>query len=342
MQALSIRAFVAALLCVPLCAPLGAWAQTPIKWKLLTLWAAGTLPQKLNEQFAERVKAMSGGRLVIEVLPGGSVVAPTESLDALQAGVIDAQQGGTAYFTTKDAAFSLLGDLQGGWDNPTQAQQWLEYGGGKDLARELYRKYNAFFVTGVWYGTESVLSKKPVRTLADFKGMKVRAPVGMGQDIWKALGASPVNLPGSEVYTALERGVVDASDWGTLAMNQDLGYHKLAKYPSYPGFHSMPMGDLAVNLKKWNALPDDLKQIVEVAGRDLVREMVQRHAIDDQRIARDAGKLGFEPFDLPAAERQKFREVARGVWTTYAGRSPMARKVLDSQLAFMRDLALIK
>lgn len=338
-----MKALTCALVVGLLCLSPGARAQTqtPVKWKLLTLWAAGTLPQKLNEQFAERVKAMSGGRLVIEVLPGGSVVAPTESLDALQAGVIDAQQGGTAYFTTKDAAFALLGDLQGGFENPEQAQAWLEYGGGKELARELYRKYNAHFVTGVWYGAESVLSKKPVRTLADFKGMKVRAPVGMGQDIWKALGASPVNLPGSEVYTALERGVVDASDWGTLAMNQDLGYHKLARHPSYPGFHSMPMGDLAVNLRKWNALPDDLKAIVEVAGRDLNREMVHRHAIDDGRVARDAAKLGFEPFDLPAMERRKFREIARRAWNTYAGRSPLARKVLDSQLAFLRGLALI-
>lgn len=315
-----------------------AWghAQTPIKWKLLSSWAAGTVPQKVVEAFGERVRTLSGGRLLIEVLPAGSVVAPTESLDALQAGVIDAQQGGTAYFTTKDAAFSVLGDLQGAWDNPYQAQAWMEQGGGRELARELYRKYNAYFVTGVWYGVESVLSKKPVRTLADFKGMKVRAPVGMGQDIWKALGASPVNLPGSEVYTALERGVVDASDWGTLSMNQDLGYHKLARHPSFPGFHSMPMNDLAVNLKKWNTLPDDLKAIVDAAGHEMAREMIQRHAVDDLKVARDAKSLGFEPFDLPPDERRKFREIARKVWGQYASRSDLARRIHESQLQFLR------
>jgi TRAP-type mannitol/chloroaromatic compound transport system substrate-binding protein len=329
------------VLAAVLAAPLPAAAQQVVKWKLLTSWAAGTLPQKLVEQFGEKVKAMSGGRLLIEVLPAGSVVAPAESLDALSAGVIDAQQGGTAYFVTKDAAFSMLGDLQGAWDNPLQAWAWLEQGGGLALARELYAKYNAYFVTGVWYGTESLVSKKPLRSLADFKGLKIRAPVGMGQDIFKALGAAPVNLPGSEVYTALERGVVDASDWGTLSMNQELGYHKLARYPAYPGFHSMPMNDVAVNARKWAALPDDLKAVVEVAARDLCREMVQRHLADDLRVAREAKSLGFEPVDLPAAERQKFRELARGVWAQYAGRSPMARRMHDSQLAWLRQLGLL-
>jgi TRAP-type mannitol/chloroaromatic compound transport system substrate-binding protein len=330
------------VLAAMLAAPLPAAAQQAVKWKLLTSWAAGTLPQKLVEQFGEKVKAMSGGRLLIEVLPAGSVVAPAESLDALSAGVIDAQQGGTAYFVTKDAAFSVLGDLQGAWDNPLQAWGWLEQGGGLALARELYAKYNAHFVTGVWYGTESLVSKKALRSLADFKGLKIRAPVGMGQDIFKALGAAPVNLPGSEVYTALERGVVDASDWGTLSMNQELGYHKLARYPAYPGFHSMPMNDVAVNARKWAALPDDLKAVVEAAARDLCREMVQRHLVDDLRVAREAKALGFEPVDLPLAERQKFRELARGVWAQYAGRSPMARRMHDSQLAWLRQLGLLQ
>ena len=337
----SLGRLAAVLACLALLVPATARSEVPVRWKLLSSWAAGTLPQKVVESFAQRVGIMSGGRLQIDVLPAGSVVAPGESLDALQAGVIDAQQGGTAYFTTKDPAFSVLGDLQGAWDNPYQAQAWLEQGGGRELARELYRKYNAHFVTGAWYGVESVLVRRPVRGLADFKGLKIRAPVGMGQDIWKALGAAPVNLPGSEVYTALERGVVDASDWGTLAMNQELGYHKLARHPSYPGFHSMPMNDVAVNLKRWNALPDDLKAIVETAARDMARDMIQRHALEDLRVAREARALGFEPFDLPAAERARFREVARKVWAQYAARSDMARRIHESQLAFLRLVGVL-
>ena len=319
-----------------------ARAQEPIKWKMMTLWPAGSLPQKINEEFAEKVKQKSGGRLLIEVHPGGAIVQPQESLDALSSGVLDVQNAGPGYATGKDAAFALLGDLQGGWENPQQAMDWLYKGGGLELVRALYKKYNAHFVGGAWYGVESLVSKKPLRTLADFKGLKLRAPTGMGQDIWRILGAAPVNLPGSEVYTALERGVVDASDWGTLSMNQDLGYHKLAKYPSYPGFHSMPMSDVAVNMKRWNALPDDLKKILETAAGEFNQDMIRRNGEADEKVAREAKKLGVETVNLPPAERFKFREVAMGVWREFAGRSDMAKKIYDSQVAYLRKLGLVR
>jgi TRAP-type mannitol/chloroaromatic compound transport system substrate-binding protein len=151
-----------------------------------------------------------------------------------------------------------------------------------------------------------------------------------------------VQLPGSEVYTALERGVVDASDWGTLSMNEDLGYHKLARYPTYPGFHSMPSGDISVNLKRWEALSAGMKAIIEAATHEYAREMIQENYLADQKVAVEASKRGFEPIDLSPAERQKFREVARGVWKNYASRSPLAQKVYDSQVAFLQRLGLLK
>lgn len=331
--------FGALLLCAQLSS---AQAQQPIKWKMMTLWPAGSLPQKINEEFAEKVKQRSGGRLVIEVHPGGAIVQPQESLDALTAGVIDVQNAGPGYATGKDAAFALLGDLQGGWETPQQAMDWLYKAGGLELVRELYKKYNAHFVAGVWYGMECLVSKKPLRSLADFKGLKLRAPTGMGQDIWRQLGAASVNLPGSEVYSALERGVIDASDWGTLSMNNDLGYHKLAKFPSYPGFHSMPMSDLAVNMKRWNALPDDLKRIFETAAQEFNADMVSRNREADEKVAREAKALGVELVNLPTTERFKFRAVAMGVWQQFAGRSAMARKVYDSQVSYLRKLGLVR
>ncbi|MEO8037307.1 MAG: TRAP transporter substrate-binding protein [Betaproteobacteria bacterium] len=319
----------------------GAQAQQPIKWKMMSLWGAGSLPQKLNDQFAARVKELSAGRLVIDSLPGGSVVAASESLDALSVGVLDVQNGGPAYNTGKDAAFALVGDLSGGWETPQQAQDWMDKGGGLELVRELYRKYNGYFVRGIWYGRESLVSKKPLRTLADFQGLKLRAPTGMGQDIFRNLGAAPVNLPGSEVYTALERGVVDAADWGTLSMNQELGYHKLARYPSYPGFHSMPMSDLVVNLKKWNALPADLKKVIEQAADELNLAMVDQNGAADAAVAKAAQQHGIELVDLAAPDRRRFREIAEGVWKTYGNRSAMAKRVYESEVAYLKKLGLL-
>jgi TRAP-type mannitol/chloroaromatic compound transport system substrate-binding protein len=316
--------------------------QPAMQWKMQSYWQSGTLPQTLFEEFAKRVTVLSGGRLAVEALATGAVVAPPESLDAVGAGVLEGHNGGPAYFTGKDAAFALLGDPQGAFETPYQFQMWMEYGGGNELARELYATYGVHFVSGVWYGQESLVSKRPLRTLADFKGLKIRAPQGMSGDIFTLLGAAPVQLPGSEVYTALERGVVDASDWGTLSMNEDLGYHKLAKYPTYPGFHSMPMGEISVNKAKWDALPADLKAIIESAAHEFALAMIQRNYLADQKMAVEREKRGFQPTDMPTPERQKFREIARGVWKEYAARSPMAQKVNDSQIAFLRGLGLLK
>ncbi len=319
----------------------GQGGNAPIVWKAQSLWQAGTLPHQIFEEFAQRVTEHSGGRLQIDALPLNSIVSSTESLDAVGAGILQAHHSGTTYFTGKDAAFALLGDLQGGFETPAQMRQWMETGGGLALTRELYARYNAYFVGGVWYGAESLVSKKPIRKLSDLKGVKLRAPQGIGQDIFLLLGAAPVNLPGSEVYTALERGVVDASDWGTLSMNEDLGYHKLAPYPMYPGYHSMPMADFAVNMDQWNALPEDLKKLVEAEVAQFATEMVERNKAADEAVLARADELGFEAIDLPSEERRKFRELARGVWEKYAAQSPMARRVYDSQVAFLKQIDLL-
>ncbi len=319
-----------------------ASGQPAMQWKMQSYWQSGTLPQTLFEEFAKRVTGLSGGRLAVEALATGAVVAPPESLDAVGAGVLDGHNGGPAYFTGKDAAFALLGDPQGAFETPYQFQMWMEYGGGNELARELYATYGVHFVGGVWYGQECLVSKRPLRSLADFKGLKIRAPQGMNGEIFTQLGAAPVQLPGSEVYTALERGVVDAADWGTLSMNDDLGYHKLARYPTYPGFHSMPMGEISVNQAKWDALPADLRAIIESATYEFAREMIQRNYLADAKVAVERGQRGFEPTDMPLEERQKFREIARSVWKVYAARSPMAQKVHESQIAFLRGLGLLK
>jgi TRAP-type mannitol/chloroaromatic compound transport system substrate-binding protein len=311
-------------------------------WKMQSYWQSGTLPQQLFEDFAKRVKELSGGQLEIEALAVNAVVAPPESLDAVGSGVLDGQNGGPAYFTGKDAAFALIGDPQGAFDNPYQMQMWMSYGGGNELARELYARYGVQFVSGVWYGVESLVSKRPLRGLADFKGLKIRAPQGMSGEIFTRLGAAPVQLPGSELYTALERGVIDATDWGTLSMNEDLGYHKLAKYPTYPGFHSMPMGEISINKAKWDALPSHLQAAIDAAAREFSLAMIQRNYLADTKVAVEVGTRGFEPTELSPAERQKFREVAQEVWKEYAARSPMAQKVYDSQIAFLKRLGLLK
>ncbi len=318
-----------------------AAAEAQFKWRMQTLWAAGSINMKVFEDFCRTVSEMSGGRLEIEPLPNGTVVGPLELFDTVAQGILDGQNGGGGYAASKDVAFVMLGDLAGAYERPDQMQAWYEYGGGKELARELYAKYNTYHVGLVWHGMESIPSKVAVAGTADFKGVKMRAPTGAVSKILERFGAAPVNLPGSEVYTSLERGVIDATDWGTLSMNVDLGFQKIAKYQIYPGFHSMPATDIVVNMDRWRALPDDLKSVLTVATRDFGRDMYQRLMIEDAKIAAAAESRGIVLVDWNAGERRRFREVAAEVWQDLAKDSDMARKIVDSQTSFLRQIGLL-
>lgn len=318
-----------------------AQAQPTAKWKMQSLWQGGSINQKIFEDFCRNVKVATNGRLEIEPLSVGTIVQYTETLDAISNGVLDAHHSGGPYFSGKEPALALIGDLNGGFENPYQMQMWFQYGGGLELAREAYRRFNIYYVGPVWWGVESIPSRQPLRTLAEFKGVKMRVPEGLGAEIWRRAGAGVVTLPGSEVYTALERGVINATDWGTLAMNNDLGYHKIAQYPLYPGFHSMPCAEVAVAMPKWNALSADMKAIVEMAVRDFARDMVQRIALEDLKVMANAKAQNVHPVNWSDTERRKFRELARAAWAVWAKKSPLAQKAYDSQVAFLKRLQLL-
>jgi TRAP-type mannitol/chloroaromatic compound transport system substrate-binding protein len=319
-----------------------ARAQAKYKWNMQSLWQAGAINHKVFERFCKRVSVATGGRLEITPLPVGTLVAYNESLDAVSSGILDGQQSGAAYFAGKDAAFAMISEFPGGYETPYQMQMWFEYGGGKELARELYAKFNVFYVGSVWHGMESIPSKKPIRGVSDLKGLKMRIPEGPNQEIFKEFGAAPVNIPGSEVYTSLDRGVIDATDWGTLGMNIDLGYHKIAPYQIFPGFHSLPMADVAVNLDRWKELPDDIKAIVETQVRDFARDMIQEMALTDAEAARKASQEGVKLITWNDEERRKFRQTAAKVLQNLAKRSPMAQKIYDSHVAFLKRLGLLE
>ena len=323
-------------------APAVALGQPVVhKWKMQSLWQAGSVNQKVFEDWAKRVKEVTGGRLEIEPLAVGTIVGYGDTLDAITNGVLDSHHSGGPYFSGKEPALALIGDLNGGFENPYQYQMWFEYGGGLELAREIYKRFNIYYVGPVWWGVESVPARKPLRTLADFKGVKMRVPEGLGAEIWRRAGVGVVTLPGSEVYTALERGVIEATDWGTLGMNNDLGYHKIAKYPLHPGFHSMPAAEVAVNMGRWNALSPDLKALVEMAVRDFAREMVQRIALEDLKVVQQAKAQGVELVSWSPEERRKFRQISQQAWADWAKKSPTAQKVYESQVAFLKRLRLI-
>ncbi|MFW6028155.1 MAG: TRAP transporter substrate-binding protein [bacterium] len=315
--------------------------EEPVELRIQSLWQSRSIGEAVFERFAEKVETASGDRLVITPLPFGAVVAYNETLEAVGSGLLEGQHTASVYFSGRDAAFGLLGDLNAAYETPYQMTEWMYIGGGLDLARDLYRDYNLYYVGPVLWGMVSIPMKTKVAGVDELEGLKLRMPEGPASDLFRRLGAVPVNIPGSEVYTSLERGVIDGTDGGTLAMNQDLGFHKVARYAIYPGFHSMPVAGVAINLDTWNALTDDLKAILELAVRDLNLDMIQTMAAADMVARKTVVEDGTELVAWPEAERRKVREAASEVWQDYARRSEMARRIYDSHMAYLREIGLL-
>ena len=321
-------------------APAIVRAQQAITWRCQSMWSAAELTYKCFEDFCEHVKAASNGRLVIQPFAAGAVTGPFETLDAVTAGVLQAHSSWPGYWTGKDAGLAVIGDLVFGYQHPWQAEAWFYHRGGLQMLRQAYARYNAYPVGVSWWGVESVVSKKQIMKMEDFKGVKFRSPQGMTAEVLTKLGASIVVLPGGEVYSALDKGVVDAADWGTLSMNQRMAFHEVAKFPTKL-FHSMPVQEFTVNMDAWKKLPDDLKALLSVAVREWTWDQVQRIAVDDVRVAKELVAKNVNPAIWSDAEMVKIRALAQRTWDDWSKKSPLAKTAYDSQLAWLRDLKVV-
>jgi TRAP-type mannitol/chloroaromatic compound transport system substrate-binding protein len=319
-----------------------AFAQE-FKWTFQTSAQAGDNFFPIQEAWADRVKEMSGGRIEIDVVPVGTVVAHNETLDAVGSGILQGHITDPSYFSGKDPAFAMLGNLVGAWSAPQQMFNYMNYGGGNELFNELVNPYGLQFLGASATGVEAFLSTKPINTVEDLKGIKMRAPEGMVQEVFAAAGAAPVNLPGSEVYTSLEKGVIDAADYTVFSTNHAQGMHKFAKYPLYPGFHSMPVIEVSLNKKVFDGLPADLKAILKVSVRDFAQDMVQRLDKENETAVAEANAdPNITIINWPAEERVKFRGIAKTQWKNWADRSEMAGKAYKSVSDYLVGAGLLK
>ena len=285
---------------------------------------------------------MSNGRIDITVVPVGTVVAHNETLDAVGSGILQGHITDPSYFSGKDPAFSMLGNLVGAWSEPQQMFNYMNYGGGMELYNELVNPYGLQLIGAGSTGVEAFLSTKLLNTVEDLKGLKMRAPEGMVQEVFAAAGAAPVNLPGSEVYTSLEKGVIDAADYTVFSTNHDQGMHKFANYPIYPGFHSMPILEVSINKDIWDSLTDDLKEILTVSVRDFAQDMVARLEMANAvAVAEAAADPNITVINWSESERAKFRAIAKGQWSNWAERSDMANKAFKSVTAYLVSAGLL-
>jgi len=303
---------------------------------------AGNPNFEIQKQWAQRVGEMTGGRVTVEMLPVNSIVQHTETMDAVAAGILDGHITDTSYFTGKDAAFGLIANPVGAWSAPSQMLNFMEYGGGKELMNDLVEPYGLHFIGASTTGLEAFVSKKPLNGVADLKGLKMRAPEGLVQEVFAAAGAAPVNLPGSEVFTSLDKGVIDAADYTVFSTNHAQGMHDVAKHPVQPGFHSLPLVEVSMNKATWDKMPKDLQAILTVSVRDFARDITSKLAMKDAKaVAEASADPSITIHNWSAVERAKFRSIAINQWKKVAARSKNAQKVYDVLTKYLKEQGML-
>ncbi|MGQ9695562.1 MAG: TRAP transporter substrate-binding protein DctP [Thermodesulfobacteriota bacterium] len=318
-----------------------AEAQQVIHWRMQVLWDPGTLPYKIEEEFAKRVKEVTGGRLEIKVFPPGSLVPTMQMLESVQAGMFEMMKTYEGYYIGKMPEVAFTSSLPLGFTDAWQFETWFWKKKGVEMLRDSYNKLGLYYLAPTIYGEEPIHSKIPLKGVADLKGKKGRF-VGIAGPVLTKLGASVTPLPTAEVYPALEKGIIDFADRGGLAANYEVGLYEVAKYIILPGFHQPTTATCyVVNMKAWNRLPKDIQAILECAAREFSAEMFSQNLVKDYEALANFKKKGCQVIYWPDTEIKKIRKVAMEVWEEYAKKSPKAMQIYNSQIDWMKQLGLV-
>ena len=244
--------------------------------KLATSWPAHFPIMGTGvEQFAQRVKDVSGGSLEIKLYPKNTLVPALAVFDAASSGQIDAFHSGPYYWKGKNSAFSLYSGIPFGF-TAEEINSWMLYGGGLELWREQYAKYNLYpFMGGNTNIQMGGWFRKPIESIEDMQGLKMRIP-GLAGEVFAKMGVNPILLPAGEIYTSLERGVIDATEWVGPALDIKMGFYKVAPY-YYSGWHEPgSILELTFNKHSWGKLAFEHQSIIEVCSSELNSNMTSK------------------------------------------------------------------
>ncbi|WP_070962373.1 TRAP transporter substrate-binding protein DctP [Vibrio sonorensis] len=335
-------------LSVVLATAMGVAAPTCANTKLVvqtSTQSGGFSFQYLKDHWVDELEKRSNGRLSIQLMPIKSVMPRNEPPEGVAAGILGGDLTSIAYFSGRSPAFAILGDLIGGYDSPKQVQDFCRNGGGAEALQTVWDKVKPKSIHVVGCGSvskEALVAKVPIRTVEELKGVKIRSPEGLAAAVFSLAGASPVNIPFSEVFTSLEKGVVDAADASAYVNNDRNGFHQIAKYPIYPGIHSMAVHQFTVGQRTWNKLSDEDKTILTDWYYDAYADLLNALDEEDKKLVqRDQSGSDITVVDWAQEERDKFRTIAKQAWEQTAERSPEARVALDAHYQYMKSKGLL-
>ncbi len=313
------------------------------KLRIQTHFNAESTPGKLINRFIDEVQTMSDGALEIQMHFSSEVVAQNEVMGAAAQGILDCDMGGITGQVGKDAGWQLAGDIMGGYDTPYQYLAWLDHGGGREVVQSQLYDARDMHLVGFWLqGHESLSSTAPLAGFDDLKDWKFRSPPGLETEIFGSFGAKPVVMDFGEVPNALRTGIVDGADASTLNTNHfSLGLFDIAKHATFPGFHSMPSEQLSCNKKSWEKLPASIQKMIEVSLKGIALDLALLTEIRDAEAAVDLTNMGVTLHDWSTEDRKTFREFAQSRWADWGNKTPAAKAVMESHVAFMKKIGLI-
>ena len=322
--------------------PAAAAAAVPAQsyhWKMVTAWpknypGLGTGAERL----AERVKVMSGGRLTIKVYAAGELVPAMEVFDSVSRGTTELGHGAAYYWKGKVPTAQFFTSVPFGLST-SEMNAWLSRGGGQALWDEAYAPFgvkplpagNSGMQMGGWFNRE-------IESLDDLKGLKIRMP-GLGGEVLSRLGATPVNLPGSEVFTSLQTGAIDASDWVSPYNDLAFGLHKAARYYYAPGWQEpQAVIELLINQKAYDSLPPDLQAILGEAARAANQDMLDDYVYNNALALEELKRQGVQLRRFPDEVLDALRQQSEFVLGELAAQSELNGRIWASMTAFQAQV----
>jgi len=306
-----------------------------VKWKMATSWGGGPLMEIGAKAFAEKVAFLTDGRVEIQVFPGGQLGSALKVSETVRNGVAQVGHTWMGYDWGQDKTTVVFGGFAGSMDSERMLH-WLYEAGGLDMWQQFRDEKFGIVSMPMFIRTAEVFlhSRKEVRTLDDLKGLKLRT-AGAWLEISKNLGAAPVTMPGAEVYTSLERGAIDATEWGTLWENISPGFNKIAKYVIIPGVHQ-PVAPFEVlfNKEAWNELSGRDQALVTEAAKSVTFETWTRIGHEDAKALDFYRKAGNEIIELDEAVQVETKKMARQWAAQQAKENPWFAKAWSSQQEF--------
>jgi TRAP-type mannitol/chloroaromatic compound transport system substrate-binding protein len=313
-----------------------AKVQQYYEWKLVTSWPKN-FPGlgKAPESFAQKVERMSNGRLKIKVYGDGELVPGFEVFDAVSGGTAQMGHAASYYWKGKAAAAQIFTTIPFGM-NAQEMNAWFYYGSGLELWREVYAPFGLIPFPGGNTGVQMAgWFKKEINSLEDMQGLKMRIP-GLGGEVLKKIGGIPIALTGGDLFTSLQSGAIDATEWVGPYNDLAFGLYKAADYYYYSGWHEPgPALEFIVNKSAFEALPDDLQAIIEVATQAVNQDMLDEYtARNNEAMQTLISKHGVKMRPLPPDVMEGLRNASLEVMQEQAAADPMFKKVYESYSAF--------